>query len=86
MTAAQYIAKARELDRKALDAEDMGDGPLADYAVSGVDDATLGTGLAGAAGVVVTLAAATAVARVAVRRRPTTPTTPTTPATPAPTA
>ena len=43
-------------------------------------------GLAGAAGVVVTLAAATAVARVAVRRRPTTPTTPTTPATPAPTA
>lgn len=64
----------------------LGDGPLADYAVSGVDDATLSTGLAGAAGVVVTLAAATAVARVAVRRRPTTPTTPTTPATPAPTA
>lgn len=30
MTAAEYRAKARELDRKAIDAEDAGDGPLAD--------------------------------------------------------
>ncbi|MFN8021241.1 MAG: PDGLE domain-containing protein [Acidimicrobiales bacterium] len=47
----------------------LGDGPLADYAVSGIDDTTWSTGLAGAAGVVVTMAAATGLAWVAVRRR-----------------
>jgi hypothetical protein len=48
-------------------------GPLADYRTAGVDDAGLATGIAGAAGVVVTLGAATLLARgLARRRRPVT--------------
>ncbi|MCB0999949.1 MAG: PDGLE domain-containing protein [Acidimicrobiales bacterium] len=45
------------------------DGPLADYAVSGVDDATLSTGVAGTIGVVVTLVVTVAIGRVVSRRR-----------------
>lgn len=47
---------------------DLGDGPLADYGVEGVDDERLSGGLAGVVGVVVTLALGAALFRLL--RRP----------------
>jgi cobalt/nickel transport system permease protein len=60
---------------KALDRGEkphaMADGPLADYAVKGVDDASLSTGLAGVIGVAITFAIGTGLflGLRAVRRR-----------------
>lgn len=47
---------------------DLGDGPLADYEVEGVDDDRLSVGLAGVVGVVVTLAVGAGLFRLV--RRP----------------
>ena len=47
-----------------------GDGPLADYSVKGVDNPRLAGGLAGVAGVLVTLVLAGGIAYAVRRRRP----------------
>ena len=52
----------------AADDQQLADGPLADYGVDGVDDARVSVGLAGAAGVLVTLACGAGLFRL-VRRR-----------------
>lgn len=65
------------LERVALDEGFAGEGddhaladaPTADYGVEGVDDARLGTGLAGVLGIAVTFAVAGGLALVLARRR-----------------
>lgn len=60
---AEQIGFAGTADEHAV-----GDGPMADYQVRGVDDARLSGGLAGVIGILVTLALAGGLA-LAVRRR-----------------
>ena len=63
----EYVAEKAGFGDSAED-HAAADGPMADYAVDGVDDPRLSGGLAGVIGVVVTLALAGGVA-YAVRRR-----------------
>ncbi|MER5477056.1 energy-coupling factor ABC transporter permease [Streptomyces sp. NPDC002734] len=63
----EKVAADKGIDKKAEE-HAVADGPLADYGVSGVDDARLSGGLAGVIGVGVTAAAGTGVF-VVVRRR-----------------
>lgn len=49
----EKVAETEGFDGAAQD-HDMGDGPLADYGVKGVDDEKLGTGVAGLIGTLVT--------------------------------
>lgn len=54
---------------RGAEEHELADSPFADYALSGVDDAYLSTGLAGILGVLLTFALAVGLFRVA-RRRP----------------
>jgi cobalt/nickel transport protein len=63
----EYVAEKAGFSDRAGE-HGAADGPMADYAVDGVDDPRLSGGLAGVIGVVVTLALAGGVA-YAVRRR-----------------
>jgi len=63
----EYVAESTGFGDTAED-HAAADGPLADYAVKGVDDARLSGGLAGVIGVLVTLAVAGGLA-YALRRR-----------------
>jgi cobalt/nickel transport protein len=69
----EYVAEQTGLSDSAED-HAAGDGPLADYAVEGVDDQRLSGGLAGVVGVVVTLLLAGGLALVVRRRGPSDPT------------
>jgi cobalt/nickel transport system permease protein len=51
----EKVAADKGIDRD-VDEHDLADSPLADYGVEGVDDARVGTGLAGLIGVLVTFA------------------------------
>jgi len=51
----EKVAAAKGLDTGEK-AHDLGDGPLADYSLKGVDDQTISTGLAGIIGVALTFA------------------------------
>jgi cobalt/nickel transport system permease protein len=51
----EKVAADKSLD-SGKRAHALGDGPLADYSVKGVDDTSMSTGLAGVIGVVVTFA------------------------------
>lgn len=65
----EYVAEqAGFLD--SADEHAVADGPMADYAVDGVDDARLSGGLAGVVGVLVTLVLAGGVGYAVRRRRP----------------
>lgn len=64
----ETVAAETEIDAARRD-HDLAGAPLADYSTTGVDDPALATGIAGAAGVVVTLGLATLLARRLARRR-----------------
>lgn len=65
----EHVAATTGIDRHATE-HALAAGPLGEYRVDGVDDAGLGTGLAGAVGVIVTFAlGAGLVAALRVARR-----------------
>ena len=63
----EKVATDKGISQQAKDHQ-LSDSPLADYGVKGVDNSRLSTGLAGVAGVAITLALGTGLA-LAVRRR-----------------
>lgn len=68
----EKVATDKGISQQAKDHQ-LNDSPLADYGVKGVDNSRLSTGLAGVAGVAITLALGTGLA-LAVRRRDHSPT------------
>jgi hypothetical protein len=68
----EKVATDKGISQQAKDHQ-LSDSPLADYGVKGVDNSRLSTGLAGVAGVAITLALGTGLA-LAVRRRDHSPT------------
>jgi hypothetical protein len=68
----EKVATDKGISQQAKD-HHLSDSPLADYGVKGVDNSRLSTGLAGVAGVAITLALGTGLA-LAVRRRDHSPT------------
>ena len=60
----EKVAADNGLDSKVRD-HALGDGPMADYAVSGVDESGLSTSLAGIIGVTVTFGVAFGVSKLA---------------------
>jgi hypothetical protein len=65
----EKVSEDHGISQQAKD-HDLDDSPLADYGVSGVDNARLSGGLAGVIGVGVTFLAASALVLVVRRRKP----------------